>query len=267
MKIKAARINGLEVSVCGVSELPDFASAGVTHVVSIWDGYLVDDEEPRSRIQSIFPNATTRFAFFNDVASTAGDYVPTRDDVRGLLEFTGSLGAGDHLLVHCAAGISRSTAVAFAALCQQAGPGLEEKCLAALQRIRPSARPNRLIAQLADEVLGRGGKIADRAFALRIDSPFQADFSKGKVFTVRLRGSGRGAHPDTVIQSSFIVGSVPAKEVQISPSPWLSKQQLQRCQNVIGNHFECMVRQLALEIGAIPEISTQGEWLQTSPNG
>ena len=57
--------------------------AGVTHVVSIWDGYLMDDEEPRTRVPTIFPKANIRFAFFNDVASSAGDYVPTQETVRG----------------------------------------------------------------------------------------------------------------------------------------------------------------------------------------
>ena len=264
MRIKAARINAIDVSVCGVGELPDFAGHGVTHVVSLWDGYEAENPEPRFRLGAIFPNAKKNFGFFNDVFSEFSEAgAPSLAAIREILAFTAGLSASDYLLVHCAAGISRSTAVAFAMLCQHAGPGLEANCLAAIRRIRPSARPNRLIVRFADEILGRKGKMKDQVFALRLDSPFQADFSKMKAFTVRLRGSGRKDHPDTVIEAAFIAGTVPAKEIQISPSPWLSKEQIQRCHNVIGNHFECMVRQLALEIGTTPEISSSGEWLPT----
>jgi len=162
MSIKAARINGLEVSVCGYGELPDFALHGVTHVVSLWDGYQENDEEPRFQISSIFPNARPHFGFFNDVFSEfASDCAPSESAIRHILDFTGSLVAGNYLLTHCAVGISRSTAITYATLCQHAGPGHEADCFAALRRIRPSASPNPLIVRLADALLGRDGKMIE----------------------------------------------------------------------------------------------------------
>ena len=160
MSIKAARINGLEVSVCGVGELPDFADQGVTHVVSLWDGYEAENPEPCLRVSAIFPRAKLRFGFFNDVFTVfSGDYPPQRAAIQGILKFTAGLGKGDYLLVHCAVGISRSTAIVFATLCHHAGLGHEAECFRALKRIRPSASPNPLIVEFADELLGRGGAL------------------------------------------------------------------------------------------------------------
>jgi len=160
MSIKAARINGLEVSVCGVGELPDFAGQGVTHVVSLWDGYEAEDPKPRMRLDSIFPDAQVYFGFFNDVFTMfSGDYAPQREVIQDILKFTAGLGSGNYLLVHCAVGISRSTAIAFSTLCHHAGPGYETECFQALKRIRPSASPNPLIVEFADEILGRNGAL------------------------------------------------------------------------------------------------------------
>ena len=156
MKIKCARIHGIEVSVCGYAELPDFATAGVTHVVSVWDGYHAQDPQPRLFLETVFPSARVHFGFFND-NFTPGDYSPHLSAIREILEFTSKQKRGDYLLVHCAAGISRSTAITFAALCQHAGLGLETDCFRALKRIRPCAAPNPLIVEFADSLLGRNG--------------------------------------------------------------------------------------------------------------
>ena len=57
------------------------------------------------------------------------------------------------LLIHCWAGISRSTAAAFITLCAL-NPDIEELELArALRRASPTAYPNRLLVALADEAL------------------------------------------------------------------------------------------------------------------
>ena len=51
LNTKAARINGLEVSVCGEHELPQFVERRITHIVSIWNGYKAD------HVQEIHPPA------------------------------------------------------------------------------------------------------------------------------------------------------------------------------------------------------------------
>jgi predicted protein tyrosine phosphatase len=63
------------------------------------------------------------------------------------------------LVVHCYAGISRSTASAFAAVCAL-NPHREEMAIARqIRAASPIAQPNRLIVSLADKALGREGRM------------------------------------------------------------------------------------------------------------
>jgi predicted protein tyrosine phosphatase len=158
MNVKAATLFGIEISICGVEELPLFAPHGVTHIVSIWEGALADDPGPRLRLKALFPRARPHFVFFDDVFTPySGPYPPDRASVGNVLWFTGALKRGDYLLVHCAAGVSRSTALAFAALCHHAGAGTEVTCYEAVKGIRPEASPNPLVVEIADDLLERGG--------------------------------------------------------------------------------------------------------------
>ena len=56
-------------------------------------------------------------------------------------------------------GISRSTAAAFTALCLYRPSADEEEIAWELREASPSATPNRLIVSLADDVLGRSGRM------------------------------------------------------------------------------------------------------------
>lgn len=72
-------------------------------------------------------------------------------DIRKILDFTADLGTDDRLLVHCYAGISRSTAVALGILCQH---GLSPReALTAVRTLRPIASPNAHILTLFDTLL------------------------------------------------------------------------------------------------------------------
>lgn len=65
----------------------------------------------------------------------------------------------DTIIVHCYAGISRSTAAAFVMLCTL-NPSVNELTIAKYLRSQSStAAPNRLIVDLGDQVLGRKGRM------------------------------------------------------------------------------------------------------------
>jgi predicted protein tyrosine phosphatase len=62
-------------------------------------------------------------------------------------------------LIHCAAGISRSTAAGLILLALRTGPGREEQAYEHLFRVRPRAVPNRRMVWMADHLLGRNGAL------------------------------------------------------------------------------------------------------------
>ena len=68
------------------------------------------------------------------------------------------------MLVHCWAGISRSTAAAYIMACDRLGPGKEGLVAKRLRAASPTATPNPLMIRLADEALARDGAMS-RAIA------------------------------------------------------------------------------------------------------
>jgi predicted protein tyrosine phosphatase len=63
------------------------------------------------------------------------------------------------VLVHCEAGISRSTAAVVILAATLLGPGQEPEAVKIARRAVPEARPNRLMVRLADEELARNGAL------------------------------------------------------------------------------------------------------------
>ncbi len=64
------------------------------------------------------------------------------------------------LVFHCWAGISRSPAAAFIAACALRPQGAEADLARSLRTAAPKVTPNRRMVELADTLLGRGGRMA-----------------------------------------------------------------------------------------------------------
>ena len=79
--------------------------------------------------------------------------------MQAILDF-GREAADRAMLIHCWAGISRSSAAAYAIACDR-NPGFERDIAEELRRRAPSVTPNRLMVSLADDLLGRGGRMAE----------------------------------------------------------------------------------------------------------
>lgn len=96
---------------------------------------------------------------------------PSGDHVRGLLGFLDGWRGDAPLLVHCWAGISRSTATAFIAACLR-NPHTDEVEIAhALRAASPTAFPNTRIIALADDILGRRGRMSEAVEAMTEGEP------------------------------------------------------------------------------------------------
>ena len=91
---------------------------------------------------------------FHDIDMTMMGYVePEPEHVQQALTFAREIDGP--LLVHCRAGVSRSTAIALAIAADRLGAGKERQACEWLWETYPQAQPNRLVVFLADEVLHR----------------------------------------------------------------------------------------------------------------
>jgi predicted protein tyrosine phosphatase len=96
----------------------------------------------------------------HDIAEVLPDHVhPNEEHVTRIIDFAMAWGGEGPMVVHCWAGISRSTAAAFTALCAINPDAPEQAIALALREASPTAYPNRLIVRLADEALGRKGRM------------------------------------------------------------------------------------------------------------
>lgn len=96
---------------------------------------------------------------FEDVADPSAPGAPGPEDIRRLVSFAPLLRETSTVLVHCEAGISRSTAAVLILAAALLGPGKEPEAVAAALDAVPAARPNRLMVTLADAELARGGAL------------------------------------------------------------------------------------------------------------
>lgn len=107
------------------------------------------------------PRGAERLALrFHDVAEPRDSLTaPDTASVRDLLAFAERFPADAVLLVHCWMAISRSPAAAFILACARAPATPEADLAARLRRASPAATPNPLLIALADDLLGRGGRM------------------------------------------------------------------------------------------------------------
>ena len=143
----------MKLAVCPLAALDaEVARLAPAAVVS-----LLGPDQPVPPIRSAAARLVLRF---NDIpAPSAGLVAPTGRTVASLLEFAAAVPFDDVLLIHCWMGISRGPAAAFILACARS-PGTPEALISEALRSRaPSATPNPLMVSLADEELGRRGRM------------------------------------------------------------------------------------------------------------
>lgn len=153
-----------KVTICGIPELPQHTTAGVSHVLSI-----IDTHEPRPTALDDYPGVDHLLIRFDDVvAEYPGFEACVPQHIVEVLEFGERVHAkaGSHVLIHCHAGVSRSTAAAAILMCQHA-PGHEEEAFLKLLELRKHGWPNTRMVAFADTLLKRDGALLRGLVAYR----------------------------------------------------------------------------------------------------
>ena len=143
------------IHVCPLALLQDTVeTTGARHVVS-----LLDDQFRIERPRGVAAENHLRLRL-HDISSPLDGYVlPDEAHVAELLEFVLTWDRRPPLVVHCFAGISRSTGAAFVAACAL-NPKRDERDIArAIRDASPTAQPNARIVGIADRLLERDGRM------------------------------------------------------------------------------------------------------------
>ena len=141
--------------VCSLAALPETVRAtGASHVLTV-----MANVEQVERPASVLPANHLRVAMDDITEHIDGFTAPCEAHVEKVLAFVRGWDRNAPMVVHCYAGISRSTASAFAAACLL-NPQKDELAIARqIRAASPIASPNRLIVGLADSLLGRQGRM------------------------------------------------------------------------------------------------------------
>jgi predicted protein tyrosine phosphatase len=153
-----------KVTICGIPELGQHCGAGVSHLLSI-----IDTHEPRPPALDSYGTVDHELIRFDDiVAEYPGFEACTQQHIERVLQFgeRAHRKSDGHVLVHCHAGISRSTAAA-AILMAQFAPGEEEAAFLKLLALRKHGWPNTRMVEFADRLLDRKGALLDGLRAYR----------------------------------------------------------------------------------------------------
>jgi predicted protein tyrosine phosphatase len=143
------------IHVCPLSAVPlVVANCAASHLITcLKDHVLVETPAAISPVNHMRLH-------IDDIAEPMdGKVAPDADHVAQLLEFALAWDRQGPMVIHCWAGISRSTAAAFITLCALNPEAPEARIARMLREASPTAYPNRLMVRLGDAALGRSGRM------------------------------------------------------------------------------------------------------------
>ncbi len=144
------------IYVCSLAELPAL-TAGLrpTHIVSM----LGDDPFPATP-EWLATDRHLKLRFHDIAEPIPGFLAPRVEHLEALITFGTTWNKAGPLIIHCYAGVSRSTAAALTILCLY-NQGREEKAAQVLRERAPHAQPNQLMIAIADRLLRCDGRLVD----------------------------------------------------------------------------------------------------------
>ena len=141
--------------VCSLAALPQTVrDTGASHVLTV-----MANVDQVMRPESVLAANHLKVSMDDITEVMDGFKAPSQEHIEKVLTFVRGWDRSAPMVVHCYAGISRSTASAFAAACML-NPHRDEAAIARQIRAASAiAQPNRLIVSLADKALGRDGRM------------------------------------------------------------------------------------------------------------
>lgn len=141
----------MKLRISGLSEANEMKKQGIPDkIVSLVDPAAARNLEPDSN-HLVIP--------MHDIDQPMTGWIyPTEDHVREVLEFAKSIKEDDNVLVHCHAGVSRSTAMAIGILIDRGMTAKE--AVEYVFEIRDCAWPNSLIIEILDKELNQNGELS-----------------------------------------------------------------------------------------------------------
>jgi predicted protein tyrosine phosphatase len=143
------------ILVCPLSKVPETVRAtGARSLIT-----LIDQGTPVGRPSAIAAEKHLVVRLSDIVVHVEGHTLPNESHVEKLLNFVRLWDQTAPLLIHCFAGVSRSTAAAFIAACALRPHRNEAEIADAVRANSPTATPNARLVAIADAMLGRNGRM------------------------------------------------------------------------------------------------------------
>lgn len=162
------------VHVCPLAELQRVARrVRPSHVVT-----LLDPGDWPETPEGVAPERHHRVGVHDYAEPVEGMTIPEEEHVARLIDFLRGWDGGAPILIHCWAGISRSSASALVTLALH-NPGREHEAAQAIRFASAIAAPNRRIVAIADRLLGLDGRLSAAAAAMApprlayVNEPFE----------------------------------------------------------------------------------------------
>lgn len=151
--------------VCSLDILPEtIAARRPSHVITLLEPSLMI--EPA---QGVAEENHLRLSVHDITRRARGMVAPDEALVNRLLAFARGWDQGAPMIVHCLAGVSRSTASALAIACDRNPDVPEVEIARTLRRVAPHAYPNSRIIALADAALDRRGRLVAAVEAMGVE--------------------------------------------------------------------------------------------------
>jgi predicted protein tyrosine phosphatase len=141
--------------VCSLARLAETVTVtGASHMVT-----LINADTPVPRPTRIAPERHLFIGIHDITTPLDGAILPGEEHVAALIDFVQRWDRAKPLVIHCYAGISRSTAAAYISACALFPNAGEMRLAQRLRAASPTATPNGRLIETADALLGRGGRM------------------------------------------------------------------------------------------------------------